>query len=80
LINDRNHRAPHRSGDVDNLVRRARQIETTPDIWANWISTIYPDPNNWVGETYISATIPCCPLGLSLASDLTIMCLLSMQN
>ena len=36
------------------LSGKARQIETTPDIWVNWISTIYPDPNNWVGEMYNS--------------------------
>jgi peptide/nickel transport system substrate-binding protein len=36
------------------LSGKARQVETTPDIWANWISTIYPDPNNWVGEMYNS--------------------------
>jgi peptide/nickel transport system substrate-binding protein len=37
------------------LSGKARQNETTPDIWTNWISTFYSDPHNWVGEMYDSA-------------------------
>ena len=36
------------------LAGKAQKNETTPDIWTNWISTFYADPNNWVGEMYNS--------------------------
>ena len=36
------------------LSGKARQQDTTPDIWTNWISTFYSDPHNWVGEMYDS--------------------------
>jgi peptide/nickel transport system substrate-binding protein len=37
------------------LTGKARKIETTPDMWVHWVSTYYPDPNNWIGEMYLSA-------------------------
>lgn len=36
------------------LSGKARNNDTTPDIWTNWISTLYADPHNWVGEMYNS--------------------------
>ena len=36
------------------LAGKSRTIETTPDIWTNWVSTFYADPQNWVGEMYNS--------------------------
>lgn len=36
------------------LSGKTRSNETTPDIWTNWISTLYADPQNWVGEMYDS--------------------------
>ena len=36
------------------LSGKSRTNETTPDIWTNWISTLYSDPHNWVGEMYDS--------------------------
>ena len=36
------------------LTGRAQKVETTPDIWTLWISTLYADPNNWIGEGYNS--------------------------
>jgi len=36
------------------LTGRAQKVETTPDIWTLWISTLYADPNNWIGEGYSS--------------------------
>jgi peptide/nickel transport system substrate-binding protein len=36
------------------LSGKTRSNETTPDIWTNWISTLYADPHNWVGEMYDS--------------------------
>ncbi len=36
------------------LSGKARTNETTPDIWTNWVSTLYSDPHNWVGEMYDS--------------------------
>jgi peptide/nickel transport system substrate-binding protein len=36
------------------LTGRAQKAETTPDIWTLWISTLYADPNNWIGEGYSS--------------------------
>jgi peptide/nickel transport system substrate-binding protein len=33
---------------------KAAKVETTPDIWTNWVSTLYADPQNWVGEMYNS--------------------------
>jgi len=36
------------------LSGKARSNETTPDIWTNWVSTLYADPHNWVGEMYNS--------------------------
>jgi len=37
------------------LVGKVKKMETTPDMWTHWISTYYPDPNNWIGESYNSA-------------------------
>lgn len=37
------------------LSGKAQQNATTPDIWTNWVSTLYADPHNWVGEMYNSA-------------------------
>lgn len=36
------------------LSGKAKQVETTPDVWTLWVSTFYADPNNWVGEMYSS--------------------------
>ena len=36
------------------LSGKAANVETTPDIWTNWVSTLYADPQNWVGEMYNS--------------------------
>jgi peptide/nickel transport system substrate-binding protein len=36
------------------LTGRAQKAETTPDIWTLWVSTLYADPNNWIGEGYSS--------------------------
>ncbi|GIX48870.1 MAG: ABC transporter substrate-binding protein [Candidatus Tectimicrobiota bacterium] len=37
------------------LVGKARQQETTPDLWVLWVSTYYADPANWINEMYDSA-------------------------
>jgi peptide/nickel transport system substrate-binding protein len=36
------------------LTGRAQKVETTPDMWTLWVSTLYADPNNWIGESYNS--------------------------
>jgi peptide/nickel transport system substrate-binding protein len=36
------------------LTGRAQKAETTPDMWTLWISTLYADPHNWIGEGYSS--------------------------
>jgi peptide/nickel transport system substrate-binding protein len=36
------------------LTGRAQKVETTPDMWTLWVSTLYADPNNWIGEAYNS--------------------------
>jgi peptide/nickel transport system substrate-binding protein len=36
------------------LTGRAQKVETTPDMWTLWISTLYADPHNWIGEAYSS--------------------------
>jgi peptide/nickel transport system substrate-binding protein len=36
------------------LTGRAQKAETTPDMWTLWISTLYADPHNWIGESYNS--------------------------
>jgi len=36
------------------LTGRAQKAETTPDLWTVWVSTLYADPHNWIGEGYSS--------------------------
>jgi len=37
------------------LVADTAKVETTPHMYTLWVSTYYPDPNNWTGEAYHSA-------------------------
>lgn len=37
------------------LTGKAGKMDTAPDMWPHWVSTYYPDPNNWIGEMYLSA-------------------------
>src|SRR5690606_402600 len=32
------------------LTGRAAKVENTSDMWNQWVSTYYADPNNWIGE------------------------------
>jgi len=34
------------------LSGKAKDINTSPDMWIHWVSTYYADPENWVGEMY----------------------------
>lgn len=36
------------------LTQKAASPKTAPDMWIHWVSTYYPDPNNWIGEMYNS--------------------------
>jgi peptide/nickel transport system substrate-binding protein len=38
------------------LTGKCRKVETTPDMWTYTVSTYYPDPNNWIGEQFRSAS------------------------
>ncbi len=38
------------------LTGNAGKIEKAPDMWSHWVSTYYPDPNNWIGEMYRAAS------------------------
>lgn len=35
---------------------KCKDPATAPDMWIHWVSTYYPDPHNWIGEMYDSAT------------------------
>jgi peptide/nickel transport system substrate-binding protein len=37
------------------LTGKATNMDTSLDMWAHYVSTYYPDPNNWIGEMYNSA-------------------------
>jgi peptide/nickel transport system substrate-binding protein len=37
------------------LTANTAKMETTPDMYTVWVSTYYPDPNNWIGEAYNSS-------------------------
>jgi len=37
------------------LTANTAKMETTPDMYTLWVSTYYPDPNNWTGEAYNTA-------------------------
>jgi peptide/nickel transport system substrate-binding protein len=37
------------------IVEKMTKPETAPDMPVYWISTYYPDPNNWIGEMFNSA-------------------------
>lgn len=34
------------------LTSSAASVETTPDMWAHWVSTYFVDPENWIGQMY----------------------------
>ncbi len=37
------------------LSGKAKDIDTSPDMWIHWVSTYYADPENWIGEMYSSS-------------------------
>ena len=37
------------------LSAKAKEMNTSPDMWIHWVSTYYADPENWVGEVYSSS-------------------------
>jgi ABC-type transport system substrate-binding protein len=37
------------------LSGKAKDINTSPDMWIHWVSTYYADPENWIGEMYSSS-------------------------
>lgn len=37
------------------LTGKAGKVDSAPDMWPHWVSTYYPDPNNWIGEMYLSS-------------------------
>lgn len=36
------------------LVSSTAKVETTPDMWAHWVSSYFIDPENWIGQMYDS--------------------------
>jgi peptide/nickel transport system substrate-binding protein len=38
-----------------NVSGKAKDINTSPDMWIHWVSTYYADPENWIGEMYSSS-------------------------
>jgi peptide/nickel transport system substrate-binding protein len=36
------------------LVSSTAKAETTPDMWAHWVSSYFIDPENWIGQMYDS--------------------------
>jgi peptide/nickel transport system substrate-binding protein len=36
------------------LVSSTTKIDTTPDMWAHWVSSYFIDPENWIGQMYDS--------------------------
>ncbi len=34
------------------LSSKAKNKDTSPDMWIHWVSTYYADPENWIGEMY----------------------------
>ncbi|MEJ2166559.1 MAG: ABC transporter substrate-binding protein [Desulfobacterales bacterium] len=37
------------------LSAKAKDMNTSPDMWIHWVSTYYADPENWIGEMYSSS-------------------------
>jgi peptide/nickel transport system substrate-binding protein len=37
------------------LSGKAKDKDTSPDMWIHWVSTYYADPENWIGEMYNSS-------------------------
>jgi peptide/nickel transport system substrate-binding protein len=37
------------------LSGKAKDMDTSPDMWIHWVSTYYADPENWIGEMYSSS-------------------------
>ena len=37
------------------LSGKAKNKDTSPDMWIHWVSTYYADPENWIGEMYSSS-------------------------
>lgn len=37
------------------LSGKAKDMNTSPDMWIHWVSTYYADPENWIGEMYSSS-------------------------
>ena len=37
------------------LATMARKIDTSPDLWAHWVSAYFIDPENWIGQLYDSS-------------------------
>jgi len=37
------------------LSAKAKDQNTSPDMWIHWVSTYYADPENWIGEMYSSS-------------------------
>ncbi|MES2529772.1 MAG: ABC transporter substrate-binding protein [Pseudomonadota bacterium] len=38
-----------------NIIGSTAKPESSPDLWMSWIAQYYPDPDNWLGQTYDSA-------------------------
>jgi peptide/nickel transport system substrate-binding protein len=36
------------------LVSSTAKVDTTPDMWAHWVSSYFIDPENWIGQMYDS--------------------------
>jgi peptide/nickel transport system substrate-binding protein len=36
------------------LISSTAKSETTPDMWAHWVSSYFIDPENWIGQMYDS--------------------------
>jgi peptide/nickel transport system substrate-binding protein len=36
------------------LVSSTAKVDTTPDMWAHWVSAYFIDPENWIGQMYDS--------------------------
>jgi peptide/nickel transport system substrate-binding protein len=36
------------------IVSSTAKVETTPDMWAHWVSSYFIDPENWIGQMYDS--------------------------
>jgi peptide/nickel transport system substrate-binding protein len=36
------------------IVSSTAKVDTTPDMWAHWVSSYFIDPENWIGQMYDS--------------------------